>query len=411
MLKRIAATDLCKGMYISELCGSWMDHPFWRSRFVLTDEQDIGRIVASGVREVWIDTDRGRDADAACAGPVATRAEADVQVEQRLERADQCPAPALDRVAFGEELERARTICAHSRRAMMSMFNEARMGRAVSRGLAAEVVDSIVQSMQRNATALISLTRLKSADDYTYMHSVAVCGLMTSLSRQLGLTPDQTRQAALGGLMHDIGKAGIPESLLRKPEKLTDEEWGKMRAHPQLGHGLVAEGAYGDTAADVVLHHHERIDGSGYPHGLAGAAISLCARMCSVCDVYDAVTSHRPYKAPWPPAEAIRKLAEWVPHHFDEGIFQAFVKAVGIYPVGSLVRLQSKRLAVVVEHNEKALLKPKVKVFYSIVSQSRLPPEVVDLADRHSTQRIVSREDPRAWALTRIEELWAGDGL
>jgi putative nucleotidyltransferase with HDIG domain len=262
--------------------------------------------------------------------------------------------------------------------------------------------------VQRNSSALISLSRLKRADDYTYMHSVAVCGLMIALARQLGLSEQDTREAGLGGLMHDIGKAKVPDRILRKPDRLTDDEWVKMKAHPEIGHSIMAKGSYGPIPMDVVLHHHEKIDGSGYPHRLAGDSISVFARMASVCDVYDAVTSNRPYKTGWSPAEAVRKLAEWAPGTFDERVFQAFVKTVGIYPVGTLVRLQCGRLGVVVEHNENAVLKPKVKVFYSIQSQSRIAPEVLDLAHPRCPHRIVSREDAAAWGLTRVDELWSG---
>jgi putative nucleotidyltransferase with HDIG domain len=341
-----------------------------------------------------------------------TRAEAEAEIESKLlQSAAAAPARAADRASLAEELERAQSVYTRARPAMLSMFSEARMGRAVGSEAACDLVDEIFQSVRRNAGALISLSRLKRADDYTYMHSVAVCGLMIALCRQLGLGEVETREAALGGLMHDIGKAKIPDRILRKPDKLTDDEWVKMRAHPEIGHSIMSRESYGPIPMDVVLHHHEKIDGTGYPHRLADASISVFAKMASVCDVYDAVTSNRPYKTGWSPAEAIRKLAEWAPGHFDDRVFQAFVKTIGIYPVGTLVRLQCGRLGVVAEHNESALLKPKVKVFFSIQSQSRIAPEVVDLAHPRSPHRIVAREDPAAWGLTRIDELWSGQPI
>jgi putative nucleotidyltransferase with HDIG domain len=408
VLKRIAVSELRIGMFVEELCGSWMEHPFWRTRFALRDAGDVERIASSGIREVWIDTDKGLDSQSAGALS-ATRAEADAEIERKLlQSASAAPPAAPDRVSLEDELQRAHAVYARSRPAVLNMFSEARMGRAIGCEAASGLVDEIYQSVQRNSSAMISLSRLKRADDYTYMHSVAVCGLMIALARQLGLGEEETREAALGGLMHDVGKAQIPDRILRKPDRLTDEEWVKMKTHPEAGHEILSTGAYGAVPMDVVLHHHEKIDGSGYPHRLAGDSISLFARMASVCDVYDAVTSNRPYKSGWSPAEAIRKLAEWAPGHFDERVFQAFVKAVGIYPVGTLVRLHSGRLAVVIEHNEQALLKPRVKVFYSINSQSRITPEVIDLAHPRCVHRIVGREDPAAWGLTRIDELWSG---
>ena len=411
MLKRIAVPELRVGMYIDELCGSWMEHPFWRTRFALKEANDVRRIAESGIQEVWIDTDKGLDADVP-ASHARTRAEAEAEIESKLlQSAAAAPARGADRASLAEELERAQSVYTRARPAMLSMFSEARMGRAVGSETACDLVDEIFQSVQRNSGALISLSRLKRADDYTYMHSVAVCGLMIALCRQLGLGEVQTREAGLGGLMHDIGKAKIPDRILRKPDKLTDDEWVKMKAHPEIGHSIMSRESYGPIPMDVVLHHHEKIDGTGYPHRLAGDSISVFAKMASVCDVYDAVTSNRPYKTGWSPAEAIRKLAEWAPGHFDDRVFQAFVKTVGIYPVGTLVRLQCGRLGVVAEHNENALLKPKVKVFFSIQSQSRIAPEMVDLAHPRSPGRIVAREDPAAWGLTRIDELWSGQPI
>jgi HD-GYP domain-containing protein (c-di-GMP phosphodiesterase class II) len=155
----------------------------------------------------------------------------------------------------------------------------------------------------------------------------------------------------------------------------------------------------------VCLHHHEKIDGSGYPDGLAGDAISLFARMGAVCDVYDAITSNRPYKAGWDPAESLRKMAEWSKGHFDPTIFQAFVKSLGIYPTGSLLRLASGKLCVVVEQSDKLLL-PKVKVFYSTQSSLRIPPVLVDLSAPDCHEKIASREDPDKWRFPDLNALW-----
>jgi putative nucleotidyltransferase with HDIG domain len=408
VLKRIAVSELRVGMYIDELCGSWMEHPFWRTRFALKDTEDVRRLIESGIREAWIDTDKGLDADTQAAR-APMRAEADAEIERRLlQTAVDEAVQEADSVGFSEELQRAEAVYARTRPALLNMFNDARMGGAVGSETACALVDEIFESVNRNSGALISLARLKRADDYTYMHSVAVCGLMIALARQLGLSEEETREAGLGGLMHDIGKAKLPDRILRKPDKLADDEWIKMKAHPEIGHSILSKGSFGSIPRDVVLHHHEKTDGSGYPDRLAGDSISLFATMASVCDVYDAITSNRPYKTGWLPADAIRKMAEWAPGHFNNRIFQAFVRTVGIYPVGTLVRLEGGRLGVVVEHNERALLKPIVKVFYSISSHSRIAPERIDLAHPRSGLRILGREDPAAWGLTRIDELWCG---
>jgi HD-GYP domain-containing protein (c-di-GMP phosphodiesterase class II) len=240
------------------------------------------------------------------------------------------------------------------------------------------------------------------------MHSVAVCALMVALGRTLGFDDERCRQAGMAGLLHDMGKAVMPPEILNKPGRLTAEEFAVMRTHPEAGHRLLAEGRGADAVAlDVCLHHHERIDGTGYPQRLQGEDITLHARMGAVCDVYDAITSNRPYKAGWDPAESIARMASWS-GHFDATVFAAFVKSLGIYPTGSLVRLASGRLAVVVEQNPQSLTTPVVKVFFSTKSNLPVPAELLDLT--RGTDRIAAREARCDWNFPQLESLWAGEG-
>lgn len=405
MLKRIAVADLRIGMYIQEFCGSWMDHPFWKSKFLLDSPQDLRRIQASSISELWIDVSKGLDVEA---GAVArSEAEAQKEVEATLMAAVQPRSPAPS-APMDLELERAAKLCARSKQAVISMFSDARMGKALDFEQAESLVAEISDSVMRHPNALISLARLKHADEYTYMHSVAVCALMIALARQLGLGEGVVREAGLAGLLHDVGKMAIDHDVLNKPGKLSDAEFSAVRRHPEAGGEILRAGRQVSALVlDVCLHHHEKVDGSGYPHGLQGEQISLFARMGAVCDVYDAITSNRPYKAGWDPAESIRKMAEWK-GHFDEAVFQAFVKAVGIYPVGALVRLESGRLAVVLEQNAKSLLVPKVKAFFLAKSRVQIPPVVIDLSKPTVQDRIVGRESAAAWGFEHLDELWSG---
>jgi cyclic di-GMP phosphodiesterase len=401
LIKRISASRLRVGMHVHEFCGSWFDHPFWRENFLLKEPEDIRRIIDSGVAEVWIDVGKGLDVEDG-----QLRHEVDAAVDDALRRSAAVP----DRVfqtPIAEELRRAARICANSKAAMVSMFEEVRMGNAVDAAAAGALVESISSSVMRNPGALVSLARLKTADDYTYMHSVAVSGLMVALARQLGLDDDAAHQAGLAGLLHDMGKAVTPKQILNKPGKLTEEEFGLIRRHPEEGRRLLAASkGIGDIPLYVCLHHHEKADGSGYPKQLKAPEIDLFAKMCAVCDVYDAITSTRPYKAAWDPAEAIRKMAECQQGHFDERVFQAFIKSVGIYPLGSVVRLSSGRLAVVVEPAGKSLLMPRVRVFFSTKSQTHVPPETVDLSRPGCPEKIVGPENPARWGITAVPNLW-----
>jgi HD-GYP domain-containing protein (c-di-GMP phosphodiesterase class II) len=405
MLKKISVNQLTVGMHLKEFCGSWMEHPFWRSGFLITDPKDITTILASSIKEVWIDCDKGRDVDP---GEVAvSESDSEAKVDAELQQISR-QARDVEPVSAAAEFERAASICAQSKRAVISMFEEARMGKAVDTGGAQQLVEEITDSVSRNPSALISLARLKTADDYTYMHSVAVCAMMVALSKQLGLDERQTRLAGVAGLMHDLGKAAMPMDVLNKPGKLTDAEFSIIKRHPEEGHRLLQTGTDVDPIVlDVCLHHHEKTDGSGYPKGLKGDEISLFAKMGAVCDVYDAITSNRPYKAGWDPAESLRRMAEWSNGHFDVRVFQAFVKSLGIYPIGSLVKLSSGRLGVVVEQTGKSLTTPMVRVFYSTKTNLRIVPEVIDLSLAGSADKILSREDPAKWNFTDLNELWS----
>jgi len=406
MLKRIRVDQLILGMHIKEFCGSWMEHPFWRSGFVLKDPKDLERILSSSIQDVWIDSDKGLDVPAGQSA--VSEAQSEAQVEQELHAVAQAQR-RTEPVSVAVEFKRAAEICRQSKKAVVSMFQEARMGKTVDAAGAQRLVDEISDSVARNASALISLARLKTADDYTYMHSVAVCAMMIALARQLGMDEAKIRSAGLAGLLHDLGKAVMPMKVLNKPGKLTEAEFGVMKSHPVEGHTmLLTVGNVDPIALDVCLHHHEKTDGSGYPKGLKDEQISIYAKMGAVCDVYDAITSNRPYKSGWDPAESLRKMAEWTNGHFDQMVFQAFVKSLGIYPIGSLVRLASGRLGVVVEQSAKSLTTPLVKVFYSTKSELRIPPEVIDLSSPDCHDKIAGREDPDKWRFPDLDELWSG---
>ncbi len=425
MLKRIRIEHLTLGMYVHDFCGSWMDHPFWRAKFVLKEPKDLARIKAASIEEVWIDASKGLDVAAGVR--TVSREEADFQVDTDFGMLDKLPPlqvdppsppsppPAPRRVrgraaaSMHSELQAAASICGEARQAMVSMFSEARMGKVVNSENARSLVEEISDSVTRNPGALISLARLKTADDYTYMHSVAVCALMVALAKQINLNEEHTRVAGMAGLLHDLGKAVIPLAVLNKPGKLTDEEFTVIQSHPEQGYLLLKDGGSVEEAVlDACRHHHEKMDGSGYPDKLKGEEISLIARMTAICDVYDAITSDRPYKRGWDPAESLRRMAEWTKGHFDPRLFQAFVKSIGIYPVGSLVRLTSGRIGVVTEQGQQSLTSPKVKVFFSTKSDLRIPPATIDLAEPGCTEKIVAREDPDQWKFPDLNELWSG---
>lgn len=398
-LKKIRVEALRPGMYLHDICGSWLEHPFWRTSFLIEDGRHVRRLGDSGIHEVWIDTARGFDVDAP-----DTPTLPDLQIEPIVAVAAPRTAP-VERASLAEELTRAHAICGRSKAAVVAMFKDARLGKAIFADQAKPVVDDIVGSVLRHPCALISLARLKFADHDTFLHSVAVSALMVALGRQLGLDDDTLHEVGLGGLLHDIGKITLAPHILTKPGRLADAEYLAIKGHPADGQRILLNDiAIGPIALDICLHHHEKLDGSGYPVGLKGDQISIHARMSAVCDVYDAITADRCYRGGWNPGEAVRKMQGWCPHHLDQRIFHAFVQTVGIYPVGALVRLRSEHLAVVVDQAEKSVLTPVVNLFFSIASNRKVPPQRVELA--FGIDAIVSLEDPRDWRLGEPDAIW-----
>ena len=398
-MKKIDISELRIGMYIEDFCVPWIKNPFWSLSLLVDTPDKLAKIIASNIVELVIDPNRGVDIELAPSAGVA---------KAILAKAAPFRYPSVEPTSMATELDRAAQLLTESKTAVSSMFHEARMGNAIIAEQVQPLVDEIAMSVMRNPDALVGLVRLKHANEYTYMHSVAVCALMIALARQLKMPDAQVRELGLAGLMHDIGKMLVPQDILNKPGDLTQEEFTAIKDHPEAGHRLLLAGnGVSEVVLDVCLHHHEKMNGSGYPLGLAGDAISVAARMGAICDVYDAITSDRPYKSGWCPAASLSKMMEWCNGHFDPDILGAFIKCMGIYPVGTVVKMQSGRLAVIADQGlGKSLLAPTVCVFFCTNSKTLLAPELVNLAEPAVKDKILGREDAAKWGIGDTRRYW-----
>lgn len=347
-------------MYIHDLDCGWLEHPFFRSRFTVSDETIIHKIIEADIQHLVIDTEKGIGCDEETIGKVEAALQENISSTSERKDTDGKQVPAAD------EIDNARLIYQEATGVIHHLYEEVRLGKQVELEHIEPVTEKIVNSVFRNKDALISLTRIKDKDQYTFMHSVSVSGLMASFALDRGLSRERIKQIVLGGLLHDVGKMMVPGEILNKPGKLTDDEYEIMKSHVLHGVGRLTEvKGLTQDAMDVVSMHHERYDGSGYPRGLKGKEISLVGQMSMVVDVYDALTSIRVYKSAWEPSFTLKKMLEWSDRQFNKQLVGHYIRCLGIYPVGSLVQLKSGLVGIVREQNESDLLRPDLRIIYN----------------------------------------------
>ena len=397
MTKKIDVRQLRPGMYVADLGSDWMAHPFLRSKLMIKDEAMVAKIIDAGIHEVYIDPSKGLDVVDA---PTHNEVERELE-EQMLQVAAE--APVQRRISADEEMGKAKKIHAEANRIIHDIMRDVRLGEQVRLEKVEPAVEQMTESILRNGGALLSLCRVKNKDDYTFLHSVSVCALQVSFCRALGMDAATIHLAGIGGLLHDIGKVKVPDRILNKAGRLTDEEFTVMKCHVTESKKILDQTAgISEISVQVAYQHHERHDGSGYPEGLKGEAISQMGKMAAICDVYDAITSDRVYHKGLAPHEALRKIFEWSKFHFDPALVQQFLRTIGIYPVGTLVMLESGRLAIVMEQGEGSLLQPTVKVVYDSQRRCYIEAQMVDLArslGHGGGDKILSHEVPERWGI------------
>ena len=393
MIKKIGIDQLKPGMFIHDLNCGWLDHPFLTNSFPVLDEKTVGRIRDVGIREVYIDTMKGADVWLA-----RTQQEVSADLDRQMLAIAEAKVVAPISANLSDEGPRARRMHSEANKIVRNLMEDVRLGQQIQVDRLEPMVENMVDSIFRNQDALLPLARLKHHDSYTFEHSVSVCALLVAFARGLKLEREVIKEVAMGGLLHDVGKARVPDTILNKPAKLTDAEFEQMKSHVVQSVVVLQQNpGVSATALAVAGQHHERYDGTGYPNKLVGQDITLHGQMAAIVDVYDAISSDRVYHKGMAPTQALKKLLEWSDHHFDPALVQAFIRSIGIYPTGTLVRLESGRLGVVVEQSEGNLLEPMVRVFYHAGKQYYLPPEMVDLA--RSQDRIAGFETYEKWKI------------
>jgi putative nucleotidyltransferase with HDIG domain len=465
-LKRISVDELKVGMFIVNLGASWISHPFLRNQLKIDSPKKIEKLKKHGIQEVYIDPQRGLDLPSPkvegvvtiCSegkesnppahagatfpkkatevvpsieaspsqpskGPAIGEPGPDASLE-RSEKSDsvafwegkigqmggspslpQSPlrVPPDDEIPFIKEIHAARAIKAEAETVVRNVINEARLGKSIESDRVKRAVNSMAASVLRNRDALASLTRMKSYDEYIFVHSLHVCILSLSMARHLSLPPGEMEEIGIGALLHDVGKVKIDPHVLNKPETLSEKEWVEVRKHPIYGMEIMEESkGIPEQSKQLAFQHHERYNGTGYPSELKGEAISLGGQITGIIDYYDAVTTDRPFQKAIAPHEATRQLYEKGLEEFNRFMVEKFIQCIGIYPFGTFVLLDTEELGIVCGVKPEMLLRPNVLVIYQTSKMAYPQPFLADLtekADRSSWYKrsIIMPLQPEKW--------------
>ncbi len=402
MIKKVKTEQLRPGIYIHDFGEKWLNHPFITNSKMLASQWHIDRILEYNIEEIYIDTNRGLDI---ITDPIPLD-EWSEAFENKKAR-DKLLLKRRDWIPFEKEIKRALQIRNKAQHFVKTLMEDIKMGRDFDLGAAEEIVVEMIDSLSHNKDAMLSLISIQNKDEYTFNHSVNVAIITASFCRFLGMIDEEIKKYSLGALFHDLGKTKIPIEIITKPGVFSQEEIQLMNQHPTFGKEILTSQQDTDhRILDAVYEHHERMDGSGYPRGLNEDQISLAGRLVSIADVYDALTSDRPYRDGDTPKEVLSYMYKLSASDFDPELLQQFIQSIGIYPVGSLVRLQSGFLAIVVESAKEELTKPVVLLVYDSRRNQTIQPRKLDLSvPGGSLHQITGPEFAANWGIDIVHYL------
>lgn len=397
MIKKINVQQLRPGIFVHDFNCDWSGENIFINQSMINTEKSIEIIRSWGIKEVYIDTGRGLDVKSA-----KTASEVQQNTDSNLNKLawerEKTPFPS---VPLKEEVRMARKIKKEAVDIMQQTMASVQEGKQVDVNMAFRLVQNMGSSISRNQDALIMLTRIRKKDEYTLMHSISVCSLVLAFCNSSRLPYDMTIKMAMGALLHDVGKLLVPVTILNKPAKLNQEEFAVMKKHPVYSEEILKK-TKGLSAEvfDIALHHHERYDGTGYPHSQKGDGIDFGSRVTSICDVYDAITSVRCYRESIDRVAGLRKLYEWSDYHFDKELTFEFIHCIGVYPVGTYVKMENELSGVVTGSTEN-VLQPVVRLFYNNKNKTPIKIQEIDLS--RLGINIASYDSPKKWGSDKIQ--------
>ncbi len=400
-LKTMQTRDLRVGMYVQDVGRGWLRHPWPTKSKLITSPQEINQLLELGISEVIIDEARSVTPQEVSEQVTPTGKPSQPSIHQAERRRQVRPETKSDTAQLEDELPRAHRAYLQALETTREFMHDIRLGHKVEVAKVQESIDSMIDSVFRNRDALLTMLKLKNYDEYTFTHSLNVSVLALSIARHLDFDRTLLGEMGLGCMFHDVGKTGIPDNILNKPSRLTDDEFAIMKQHPVIGARMLEEhGRFPEAALAVVRHHHERLDGGGYPDHLSGANLTDVIGISGIADVYDAVSSDRVYHKGMQPHMALKLVFSLRGQHFPPLLVDRFIHCLGIYPAGTTVKLNTGEIGVVFEVNHASLLKPRICLVIDTKSRLLDKKKIIDLSEQQLQDReIIDVVDPALYGI------------
>ncbi|WP_426358127.1 HD-GYP domain-containing protein [Pseudocolwellia sp. HL-MZ19] len=361
--KLIPVKELKLGMYVLEVKS---ENRFIKikTKGLVKSDSIIKQLKEQGVTDVFVRNDKAAD--------MVQESTIDETPEEEItptsidaDSPEKIPQPTPKKVTVAEEFHQSCKVYDNATNTIKAIFDDISADQKINITAINELANDITDSILRNEYAISILTRIREKDTYQWEHAINTAILVCGFSLFIGMKKETATQIAIGALLHDVGVAKLPKALLNKKEKLTTNEQTLVEKHVLWGHQICSnDGLSNKITTDMLVNHHERLDGSGYPRGLKGAKLSKLARITAIVDVYDAMTGNKHYKKGEQPINALRYLIS-KNEKFDRSLVQQFIKYIGVHPVGSLVKLSNETLAIVTEGNRNDPLNPTAIAFYN----------------------------------------------
>ncbi len=362
MIKKISSGDLKVGMFVSDINTPWQYHPFIRNSKLIKSDRDIEKFLKFNIGEVYIDTNRGKDSRYSQSAKEESR-----KFRKEIHRnLSNNPAYESDSDGNGRKeipFEEAENSFNESLKNLTESFQNINSEGLVNIEKITETASSLVNLVSEDLNSAFIMTKIKTTDEYTFRHSLNVALLSVALGKKLGFSKSELKVLGTGALLHDCGVLMIPPKILNKPKKLTEEEFNNIKKHPLYGFEMLEkiEGIPRKSIL-IALQHHEKYSGIGYPDGLPGYRISSYAMMVSIADIYDALCTDKPYRKSLPPYIALQKIYGWKGTQLNPKLVDYFIKTVGIYPVGSVLKFKNGFTGIVKRVKKENLLSPETIV-------------------------------------------------